>query len=193
MEKLVFATNNLHKLSEIRHILSGSVEVLSLADINCHDDIPETAETLEGNALIKARHIYDKYGLYCFADDTGLAVDALNGAPGVYSARYAGPACNFVDNMNKLLVDLGDNEHRKAVFSTVIVLIDRKGEHCFRGDVRGEITTEPRGKNGFGYDPVFMPDGYKQTYAEMSDEEKNAMSHRALATRKLVAYLIEKR
>ncbi|WP_373810588.1 non-canonical purine NTP diphosphatase [Porphyromonas macacae] len=193
MEKLVFATNNLHKLSEIRHILSGSVEVLSLADINCHDDIPETAETLEGNALIKARHIYDKYGLYCFADDTGLAVDALNGAPGVYSARYAGPACNFVDNMNKLLVDLGDNEHRKAVFSTVIVLIDRKGEHCFRGDVRGEITTEPRGKNGFGYDPVFMPDGYKQTYAEMTEEEKNAMSHRALATRKLVAYLNEKR
>lgn len=193
MEKLVFATNNLHKLSEIRHILSGSVEVLSLADINCHDDIPETAETLEGNALIKARHIYDKYGLYCFADDTGLAVDALNDAPGVYSARYAGPACNFVDNMNKLLVDLGDNEHRKAVFSTVIVLIDRKGEHCFRGDVRGEITTEPRGKNGFGYDPVFMPDGYKQTYAEMTEEEKNAMSHRALATRKLVAYLNEKR
>ncbi|SUB78712.1 non-canonical purine NTP diphosphatase [Porphyromonas macacae] len=193
MEKLVFATNNLHKLSEIRHILSGSVDVLSLADINCHDDIPETAETLEGNALIKARHIYDKYGLYCFADDTGLAVDALNGAPGVYSARYAGPACNFLDNMNKLLVDLGDNRHRKAVFSTVIVLIDRDGEHCFRGDVSGEITTEPRGKNGFGYDPVFMPDGYKQTYAEMSDEEKNAMSHRALATRKLVAYLIEKR
>ncbi|WP_282918035.1 non-canonical purine NTP diphosphatase [Porphyromonas macacae] len=193
MEKLVFATNNLHKLSEIRHILFGSVEVLSLADINCHDDIPETAETLEGNALIKARHIYDKYGLYCFADDTGLAVDALNGAPGVYSARYAGPACSFVDNMNKLLVDLGDNGHRKAVFSTVIVLIDRKGEHCFRGDVCGEITTEPRGKNGFGYDPVFMPDGYKQTYAEMTEEEKNAMSHRALATRKLVAYLNEKR
>lgn len=193
MEKLVFATNNAHKLSEIRQILAGKVEILSLKDIGCNDDIPETADTLEGNALIKARYIYDKYHLYCFADDTGLAVDALDGAPGVYSARYAGLHCSYLDNMNKLLALLqGVPAPRTATFSTVIALIDADGEHLFRGDVPGVITTAPRGTNGFGYDPVFALAGSDVTYAEMSDEEKNQVSHRAKATALLVDYLMQK-
>ncbi len=190
MEKLVFATNNPHKLTEIRQILDGVVEVFSLSDIDCHDDIPETADTLEGNALIKARYVHDRYGYFCFADDTGLAVDALGGAPGVYSARYAGPACSPVDNMNKLLTELSQvPEPRIATFSTVIALIDVTGEHLFRGDVPGRIITRQLGSNGFGYDPVFVPDGYDMTYAQMTDCQKNSLSHRARATARLVEYL----
>lgn len=192
MKKLVFATNNLHKLAEIRTILSGRVDVLSLSDINCHEDIPETEDTLEGNALLKARFVYERYGLYCFADDTGLMVDALDGAPGVYSARYAGPHCSPADNIVKLLGELSSvPAPRLACFRTVIALIDESGEHLFRGDVQGEITTYIAGNQGFGYDPVFKPTGYEATFAELGDAIKNTISHRARAVEALATYLLE--
>lgn len=191
MKKLVFATNNLHKLAEIRAILADRVEVLSLSDIDCHEDIPETEPTLEGNALLKARFVYDRYGLYCFADDTGLMVDALDGAPGVYSARYAGEHCSPADNIAKLLGELSSvPTPRTACFRTVIALIDESGEHLFQGDVQGEITTEVAGQAGFGYDPIFRPVGYEQTFAELGDTVKNTISHRARAVETLAAYLI---
>ncbi len=190
MKKLVFATNNKHKLEEIRSILQGRVEILSLSDINCTDEIEETADTLEGNALIKARHIYDKYGLYCFADDTGLEVDALGGRPGVYSARYAGEGCSFEDNVNKMLGELhGVPEPRTAKFRTVIALIDEHGTHLFEGSVKGEILTEAEGSAGFGYDPIFRPHGYRHSFAVLGDEVKNKISHRAKATEQLAEYL----
>lgn len=192
MKKLVFATNNKHKLEEIRAILSDRIEVLSLADIACYDEIPETADTLEGNALIKARHIYDKYGFYCFADDTGLEVEALGGAPGVYSARYAGEHCSFADNVNKMLRELeGVPSPRKAVFRTVIALIDESGEHLFEGSVEGEILTEASGDTGFGYDPIFRPDGYSESFAALGEEIKNRISHRARATEKLAQFFVD--
>ncbi len=190
MKKLVFASNNAHKLAEIRSILAGRVEVVSLSDIDCHDDIPETADTLEGNALIKARHIWEHYGLYCFADDTGLEVEALDGAPGVYSARFAGEKATFEDNISLLLERLqGVPAPRRAAFRTVIALIDEYGTHLFEGSVAGEITEERLGGQGFGYDPVFLPEGQTKTFAQLTESEKNSMSHRGRAIQKLASYL----
>lgn len=187
--KLVFATNNQHKLEEIRKITAGNIEIVSLSDIQCHDDIPETADTLEGNALLKALYIKEKFGYDCFADDTGLEVEALNNAPGVYSARYAGPGHDAEGNMKKLLHELGDQENRKARFRTVIALILDGKEYSFEGVVNGSITKEKRGENGFGYDPVFIPDSYTETFAEMGNEIKNKISHRAEATKGLTTFL----
>ena len=190
MKKLVFASNNAHKLAEIRSILAGRVEVVSLSDIDCHDDIPETADTLEGNALIKARHIWEHYGLYCFADDTGLEVEALDGAPGVYSARFAGEKATFEDNITLLLERLqGVPAPRRAAFRTVIALIDEYGTHLVEGSVAGEITEERLGGQGFGYDPVFLPAGQTKTFAQLTESEKNSMSHRGRAIQKLASYL----
>lgn len=187
--KIVFATNNAHKLSEIRDIVGDRWQILSLADINCHDDIPETADTLEGNALLKARYIKEKYGYDCFADDTGLMVNALDGAPGVYSARYAGDSHDSKANMQLLLDNLKGVTDRKAHFSTVISLIMGNDVHMFEGRVDGCITDVPSGKGGFGYDPIFRPDGFDCTFAEMTAEDKNAISHRGRATAKLLDYL----
>ncbi len=187
--KLVFATNNRHKLEEVRDILGSRVEVLSLNDINCHDDIPETADTLEGNALIKARYIYEKYGIDCFADDTGLEVEALNGAPGVYSARYAGETNDSEANMNKLLQNLTGKNNRNAQFRTVIALIIKGEEKIFDGIVKGIITEEKKGDSGFGYDPIFIPNGFSESFAQMTNEQKNSISHRFRATQKLDDYL----
>ena len=189
--KLVFATNNRHKLQEVRDIVGDRVEVLSLADIDCHDDIPETADTLQGNALIKARHIYEKYGYDCFADDTGLEVEALGGAPGVYSARYAGEECDSEANMRKLLENLTGKTNRDAQFRTVIALIIEGEERLFNGVVKGTIATEKKGDSGFGYDPVFIPEGHTESFAQMGSEMKNSMSHRFRATRQLGIYLKE--
>nr|WP_262912047.1 non-canonical purine NTP diphosphatase [Bacteroides caecigallinarum] len=190
MKKLVFATNNAHKLEEIRAILGDKVEILSLNDIDCHADIPETADTLQGNAALKAQYIYDNYGLDCFADDTGLEVEALNGAPGIYSARYAGGEGHDSEaNMKKLLSEMQDKDNRKARFRTVICLIEDGKEHFFEGIVNGSIIRERKGGAGFGYDPVFVPDGYSETFAEMGNDEKNKISHRARAVQKLCEYL----
>ena len=190
MKKFVFATNNAHKLEEVSAILKNKVELLSMKDINCTVDIPETADTLEGNALIKARFIFENYHSDCFADDTGLEVEALNGAPGVYSARYAGDAHNSEANMKKLLHDLEGVENRKAQFRTVFALIIDGKEHLFEGIVKGEIIKHRRGTSRFGYDPIFVPEGYTQTFAEMGNEVKNKISHRALATDKLCKFLM---
>ena len=196
--KIVFATNNQHKLSEIRQILGDKIEVLSLKDIGCNVDIPETGTTLEENALQKAQYVYDHYHLSCFADDTGLEVDALGGAPGVYSARYAGGEGHDSEaNMTKLLNELGKNNNRKARFRTVIALLqkkdnsDTKAVHLFEGIVEGEIIRERRGGEGFGYDPIFQPDGYGETFAELGMDIKNRISHRARATQKLAEFLLK--
>ena len=190
MKKLVFATNNAHKLEEIRAILGDKVEILSLNDIDCHADIPETADTLQGNAALKAQYIYENYGLDCFADDTGLEVEVLNGAPGIYSARYAGGEGHDSEaNMKKLLSEMQDKENRRARFRTVICLIEGGKEHFFEGIVNGSIIRERKGGAGFGYDPIFMPDGYSETFAEMGNDEKNKISHRARAVQKLCEYL----
>lgn len=189
--KYVFATNNVHKLEEVTAILDEKVELLNMNDIDCHTDIPETAETLEGNALLKAKYIFENYHLDCFADDTGLEVEALNGAPGVYSARYAGDAHNSAANMKKLLLDLEGTDNRKAQFRTVFALIIDEKEHFFEGIVKGEITRNPKGTSGFGYDPIFIPEGYTQTFAEMGNDLKNKISHRALATQKLCKFLLK--
>lgn len=191
MKKIVFATNNAHKLSEVRAIAKGKLEILSLSDIGCHDDIPETADTLEGNALIKARWIRDKYGYDCFADDTGLMVDALDGAPGVYSARYAGEAHDSEANMALLLKNLQDHTDRTAHFSTVIALCLHGEEYIFEGRVDGHIAETRSGANGFGYDPIFIPDETGISFADMDAEAKNAISHRGRAVKKLFA-LIDK-
>ena len=188
-KKFVFATNNAHKLEEVTAILGDKIELLSMKDIHCHADIPETADTLEGNALLKARYIFENYNMDCFADDTGLEVEALNGAPGVYSARYAGPGHDSEANMRKLLQDMEGIENRKAQFRTVFALIINGKEHLFEGIVKGEITKHRCGSSGFGYDPVFIPEGYTQTYAEMGNTLKNKISHRALATNKLCNFL----
>ena len=208
--KIVFATNNEHKLSEIRAILGSQFEIVSLADIGCHEEIPETGTTLEENALMKAEYIYNKYHLSCFADDTGLEVEAVNGAPGVYSARYASMDSNTSDtshdseaNMARLLRELANNNNRKARFRTVIALIEKKDIcpcgctsikqiHRFEGIVDGEITREKSGVEGFGYDPIFRPDGYDQTFAELGTDIKNQISHRARATAKLAEFLNDK-
>ena len=189
--KIVFATNNKHKLDEIRKITQNSVEILSLSDIDCHDDIPETGVTLEENALMKADYIKSKFGYDCFADDTGLEVDALNGAPGVYSARYAGEDCNSEDNMDKMLTELSGITNRNARFRTVIALTLNGENYFFEGIVNGTIIEERRGGEGFGYDPIFVPAGYDKTFAELGDDEKNKISHRAIATKKLVEKLQE--
>nr|WP_311466730.1 non-canonical purine NTP diphosphatase [uncultured Porphyromonas sp.] len=190
MKKLVFASNNAHKLSEIRAILGDRIEIISLSDLQCHDEIPETADTLEGNALIKARYVWEHYGLYCFADDTGLEVEALGGAPGVYSARFAGEHASFEDNVRLLLERLsGVVAPRRARFRTVIALIDEYGTHFFEGSVDGEITLERSGDHGFGYDPIFRPEGREETFAQLTEQEKNSMSHRGRAVQKLVRYL----
>ena len=187
--KLVFATNNKHKLQEVRDILGSGVEVLSLSDIGCNDDIPETADTLQGNALIKARHIYSKYNVNCFADDTGLEVEALEGAPGVLSARYAGDGHDSEANMLKLLQNLTGKSNRNAQFRTVIALIIDGEEMLFDGIVKGHITEEKMGCSGFGYDPIFVPEGYSESFAQMGSDEKNSISHRYRATKKLNDYL----
>ena len=189
MKKFVFATNNSHKLKEVVAIAGNQIELLSLKDIGCHDDIPETADTLEGNALQKARYVYERYHVDCFADDTGLEVEALGGAPGVYSARYAGEGHNAEENNRKLLHELEGKDNRRARFRTVFALIINGKEHLFEGIVRGEIITKKRGVAGFGYDPVFQPEGFTQTFAEMGDEQKNRISHRALAVQKLCNFL----
>ncbi|MDR0939094.1 MAG: non-canonical purine NTP diphosphatase [Mediterranea sp.] len=188
--RLVFATNNAHKLDEVRAILAHRVELLSLADIGCHADIPETADTLEGNALLKASYIYEAYGLDCFADDTGLEVEALDGAPGVYSARYAGgEGHDSAANRRKLLRELEGVANRRARFRTVISLLTDGHEHRFEGVVRGEIITEERGTAGFGYDSIFRPEGFDETFAELGEEVKNRVSHRARAVEKLRQYI----
>lgn len=193
--KIVFATNNPHKLSEIRTILGEQFEVLSLNDIGCDVDIPETGQTLEENALIKARYVYYHYGMSCFADDTGLEVDVLGGEPGVYSARYAGGEGHDSEaNMQKLLRKLGNNNNRQARFRTVIALImkeraEKKDYLLFEGIVNGRIDTEKHGTEGFGYDPLFIPDGYEKSFAQLGMDVKNRISHRARATKKLVEYL----
>lgn len=195
--KIVFATNNKNKLREIREILGPQFEIVSLEEIGCHEDIPETGSSLEENARQKSNYIYDNYGLDCFADDTGLEVDALNGEPGVHSARYAeGTDHNSEANMAKLLDRLGDNTNRKARFRTVISLIQRDGdnprctrEYEFEGVVEGHIATEKHGTEGFGYDPIFVPEGYDKSFAELGEEIKNGISHRARAVAKLADHL----
>lgn len=189
-KRFVFATNNAHKLEEVADILRDKVELLSLKEIGCHADIPETADTLEGNALLKARYIFENYHTDCFADDTGLEVEALGGAPGIYSARYAGDGHDSEANMRKLLHDLEGVENRKAQFRTVFALIIDGKEHLFEGIIRGEITNNRKGTSGFGYDPIFVPESYTQTFAEMGNELKNQISHRAIATNKLCKFLM---
>ena len=189
MKKIVFATNNKYKLEEIRHILREDFEVLGLLDIGFDEDIPETGATLEENASIKSYTIYNRYGIDCFSDDTGLEIDALNGDPGVYSARYAGENSSYEENVDKVLKKLNGKDNRSAAFSTIISLIIKGEEHLFEGRISGQISTHKSGEGGFGYDPVFIPDGYDITFAEMSAEIKNTISHRALATEKLVAFL----
>lgn len=189
MRKLVFATNNRHKLEEVGDVLKDQLEILSLKEINCFDDIPETADTLEGNALLKAKHIYDNYGFDCFADDTGLEVEALDGRPGVYSARYAGEDQNAARNMEKLLRELEGQPNRRARFRTVVALIEEGKVSYFEGKIEGKIIEQQRGSTGFGYDPVFVPDGYSQTFAELGSEQKNKISHRALAVKELINFL----
>lgn len=188
MTKLVFATNNAHKLEEVRAILGDKYQVLSLAEINLHEDIPETADTLEGNAMQKARYVKQHYGLDCFADDTGLEVNALGGEPGVFSARYAGPGHDSEANISKLLLKMNKKTDRRARFRTIVALIQENETHLFEGIVNGTIIEERRGNGGFGYDPVFVPEGYSLTMAEMG-EEKNKISHRARAIAKLAEYL----
>ncbi len=189
--KLVFATNNPHKLEEIKAILGDKIEILSLSDINCHADIPETSDTLEGNARQKSLYIYEHYGMDCFADDTGLEVESLNGAPGVYSARYAGDGHDSQANMRKLLNEMKEKNDRRARFRTVISLIEKGEEQQFEGIVQGEILRETRGSSGFGYDPIFKPEGYEETFAELGNEIKNKISHRARAVNELCKYLSE--
>ncbi len=187
--KLVFATNNNHKLKEVKQLLPDSIELLSLRDIDCDDDIAETGSTIRDNAFIKARYIYEKFGMNCFADDTGLEVDALDGRPGVYSARFAGPSGRSEQNIEKLLTELKGIENRKANFRTAISLMIDGVETTFEGIINGAITSFESGDKGFGYDPVFLPDGYDKTFAQMSDIEKNSISHRGIAVKKLVEYL----
>lgn len=189
MKKLVFATNNKHKLEEVREILNEKYEILGLSEIACNEDIQETALTLEGNALIKARYVYESYGFDCFADDTGLEVDSLGGEPGVYSARYGGVPHDAEKNMNKLLSRLDGHTDRKARFRTVICLIENGKVDYFEGIVNGEIIEEKKGQTGFGYDPIFVPEGFGKTFAELGSDVKNNISHRSLAVNELIKHL----
>lgn len=189
MMELVFATNNAHKLEEINAAVGNNIKILSLKAIGCIEDIPETAPTLEGNASIKSLYIYQKYKINCFADDTGLEIEALDGAPGVYSARYAGPGHDHKKNMDKVLTELVGKRNRKARFRTVISLILDEKEYFFEGIVNGTILQKRQGEKGFGYDPIFQPDGYNVSFAEMDLAEKNKISHRGLAVQKLIEFL----
>lgn len=189
-KKIVFATNNIHKLAEVQQMLEAKYEVVGLKEIDFTGDIPETGETLEANASIKSKFVFEKYGLNCFSDDTGLEVDALGGRPGVYSARYAGESGNAEKNIEKLMQELEGIKNRKACFRTVVSLILDGKESFFEGVVYGEIIPEKRGGDGFGYDPVFAPDGYNETFAEMSASMKNTISHRARAVKKLLDFLL---
>ncbi len=187
--KIVFATHNNNKLTEVKRLVPKYITLLSLADINCFEDIPETADTIEGNAKQKANYVTKHYGLPCFSDDTGLLVDVLNGEPGIYSARYAGEQKNADDNMNKLLNNLKNNTNRNAHFKTVIALNLNDEQHIFTGIANGEITTTKQGKKGFGYDPIFKPNGYTKTFAELPLDVKNKIGHRGKAVEQLITYL----
>lgn len=188
-KKIVFATHNEHKLKEVAEMLSPAFDVLGLNDIGCTEDIEETEDTLEGNAFLKAAYVFEKYNLNCFSDDTGLEVTALDGAPGVYSARYAGQGRDSIDNMDKLLANLKVKSDRSAQFRTVIALIINGERYQFDGIVKGHIAKDKRGTNGFGYDPIFVPEGYDKAFAELGNEVKNQISHRARATQKLIDFL----
>jgi len=191
MKKLIFATHNKHKLREVQEILGCDFHLVGLNDLGFEENIPETADTLEGNAQIKAAYIYDKLGIDCFSDDTGLEIDALQGAPGVYSARFSGENCTFDDNINKVLNLLDGVSNRKARFRSVICLIMNEKRYFFEGRVEGKISEGRKGGGGFGYDPIFIPNGYDETFAEMSPENKNVISHRGIAVQKLTAFLRE--
>ena len=188
--KLVFATNNLNKLSEIRSLVKGSIDILSLKDINCNEELPETNFTIEENALQKAKYIFDNYGLNCFADDTGLEIQALDGDPGVFSARYAGEPSNAENNIKKVLDNLQGVSNREANFKTVIAIIINGKETLFKGICNGSITRNKLGQKGFGYDPIFIPDSFAITFAQMTKQQKNAISHRGKAVQKLIRFLI---
>lgn len=187
--KLVFASNNKNKIAEIQALVPNTIQIISLEDIGCTEEIPETADTIEGNAILKANYVTEKYGFNCFADDTGLEVDALNGAPGVYSARYAGEQKDANDNMDKLLFELKDTANRNANFKTVIALNLNSEQSLFTGIINGTIIEEKIGTNGFGYDPVFVADGYSKTFAELTMEEKSTISHRGIAVKELILFL----
>ncbi|MCV9927011.1 non-canonical purine NTP diphosphatase [Flavobacterium sp. LS1R49] len=187
--QLVFASNNLNKIKEIQSILNGSIQILSLEDIGCHEDIPETADTIEGNAILKADYVTKKYGYDCFADDTGLEISALNGEPGVYSARYAGEQRNSDDNINKVLEGLKNITDRNAHFKTVIALNLNGKQHLFTGIANGKIIQDKKGTQGFGYDPIFQPEGYDETFAELPLSIKNKIGHRGKATQQLIDFL----
>ena len=187
--KLVFATNNLNKLSEIRSLVPEGIEILSLKDISCNEELPETNPTLQENALQKAKYVFDNYGFNCFADDTGLEIVALGGQPGVYSARYAGEDCSAEDNMKKVLDKLDGEKEKSAKFRTVITLIIDGNQNLFFGECKGSITIKKSGSEGFGYDPIFIPDGYDITFAEMNKDEKSKISHRGRAVKQLVDFL----
>lgn len=186
--RLIFVTNNRHKYEEIDHVIGKRIDLLDLNNIGFVGEIPEEQDTIEGNAAQKAFFIYDRYGINCFADDTGLEIEALSGEPGVHSARYAGVACSFQDNVKKVLLKMAGQPNRRARFRTVIALIENGNLRFFLGEVGGIIITEERGSKGFGYDPIFQPDGYKQTFAEMSLKDKNMISHRAMAVNALLNY-----
>jgi XTP/dITP diphosphohydrolase len=187
--QLVFASNNKNKILEMQQLLPNAIQILSLEDIGCTEDIPETADTIQGNAILKANYVTEKYGYNCFADDTGLEIEALNGAPGVYSARYAGEQKNSEDNMNKVLLELNEKSNRNAHFKTVIALNLNGKQQLFKGIAKGTISLEKKGIDGFGYDPIFQPNNYNGTFAEISMEEKSKISHRGIATRKLIEFL----
>ena len=190
--EIIFATNNQHKVKEIKHLVEPEIIIRSLKEVTIFEEIPETHDTLIENAIEKAMFIYEKYGYNCFADDTGLEIDSLDGRPGVYSARYAGPACSFEDNVNKVLSELKGISNRKARFTTVIAFVENGEITTFEGSVEGTITIERKGIDGFGYDPVFLPDGYSETFAEMPLDIKNKISHRARALVKFIGYLKSK-
>jgi len=187
--KLVFASNNKNKIQEIQALVPNTIQIISLEDIGCTEDIPETADTIEGNAILKANYVTEKYGYDCFADDTGLEVEVLNGVPGVYSARYAGEQKDANDNMDKLLSELKDKSNRKANFKTVIALNLNGKQNLFTGIINGKIIEEKIGTNGFGYDPIFVADGYEKTFAELTMEEKSTISHRGIAVKELILFL----
>lgn len=187
--QLIFATHNKNKAKEVKSLMPSYIDLVDLSDINYTDEIEETETTIEGNALLKAKTIFDKTNLNCFSDDSGLLVDALNGAPGVYSARYAGEQKNDNDNIQKLLKELSGKENKKAHFKTVMVLMIDGKTHLFEGKIHGHIIAEKRGSNGFGYDPIFVPEGYNKTFAELSQEEKSVISHRAIALKQLIEFL----
>jgi len=187
--KLVFATNNKNKIIEVQQLIPSTIEIISLESIGCFEEIPETADTIEENAVMKANYVTQKYGYDCFADDTGLEVEALNNEPGVYSARYAGEQRNADDNMDKLLEALSNNTNRNAQFKTVIALNLNGKQHLFTGIAKGKITLEKTGNQGFGYDPIFQPEGFTETFAQLSLQEKGVISHRGKATEQLIAFL----